>query len=416
MRPAFENHADRSGAIAPLSEISGVARVVSGAGCWEVLLEWIRRTADPGGRVALVTGERIFQRGGAAAALAGEILAGSPGSPHFRVGGEPDDRLVDRMVKAVRRTGGAAAVVSVGGGSALDAGKALAAMLCEEGDTMDFLEGVGTCKPSGRMLPWFAAPTTAGTGSEATTNAVLSRPGLSGFKRSLRHASYRAAGVVLDARLAVGAPALQVAASGMDAFTQLFESWSSRRVPADLEPWLESALVAAYRALPGAVAAAPDGDHKLTGILLEAAFLSGVGLTRAGLGTTHGLAGTIGAVSRAPHGIACARLMGPAIRETLDWLVLHSDEPPAAAALEKCRRLGRKLSSDGGDWWNPFYRMAGWAREFGVPPLGIFRIGRARFERILQAANDRESPAALGRAAWERILHEAIGREAVRGL
>ncbi len=367
-----------------LEKLSGIVRIARGPGGASALAEWLGGFS----RVALVCGVGLERRGGAAADLARTLR----GAVRLTLGEEPSDLWVDQARERLRTTP-VQAIVSLGGGSVLDAGKALAAMLCEEGPTCDLLEGVGTRKPSGRSLPWFALPTTAGTGSEASTNAVLSRPGPGGFKRSLRHPAYRAAGVVLDADLCHGAPDALRAACGMDAFTQLLESFLSTRLPADLDPYLENALVRAYRALPGLVRAENPADQQT---MLEAAFVSGIGLTRAGLGTVHGLAGPAGACTRVPHGLACARFFGPCLRETRRWLAEHPHPP----AMDKLRRLAEA----GVD----FDALESWADAFGLPFLRDHGLGEAEQNAILAAASDRDSPARLGPDVWARVLREAI--------
>jgi alcohol dehydrogenase class IV len=368
-----------------LEQLSGIGRIVRGPGSAAILADWLREHR----RVALVTGAGLETRGGAPANLARGVF----GAVRLTLGGEPSDLWVDE-VRARLCGQPVDAVVSLGGGSVLDAGKALAALLCEDGPAIDFLEGVGTRKPSGRSLPWFALPTTAGTGSEASTNAVLSRPGPGGFKRSLRHPAYRAAGVVLDAELCQGAPSALTAACGMDAFTQMLESFLSTRVPIELEPVLEAALVRAYHALPRLVHGENTADRQT---MLEAAFLSGVGLTRAGLGTVHGLAGPAGACAKVPHGIACARFFGPSLRETRRWLA----ENPHPPTLEKLRRL----AASGVD----FDALERWADDFGLPFLRGHGLGEAEQNAILAAASDRDSPARLGPEVWARVLREAVG-------
>jgi alcohol dehydrogenase class IV len=395
-----------------LHTISKIPRLVVGPCTAIKLPEWVSETVrdSGGGTCAILVGARFFERGEYPQLVVKMILKDMPKAPIFHVANEPSDLLIDEMIAKCRRLGNVRAVVSIGGGSVLDAGKALAAMLCEDSPTKEFLEGVGTRKPSGKILPWFAAPTTAGTGSEAATNAVLSRPGPNGFKRSLRHPSYKAAGVALDPKLMERTPRAVIAASGMDALTQLIESWSSMRVPAVLAPVLEEAIVLVYQTLPVAVRDAPNLKISDLQRLLIGAFVSGVGLSTAGLGTTHGLAGTIGALTNAPHGIVCARLMAPALRETLNWLEAHAEQSEAANALANFERLGKRLASDSGcAWRTPFDQMLSWADAFKIPTLREFGLDEDRIAKVVANGSDRNSPAALGASVWRKILQEAIG-------
>jgi len=333
----------------------------------------------PDRNLAVITGAGTATRPGAAKELL-QTLRQRPGSHIFTLNREPSDLLIDSL-REILRSRGISGVVSLGGGSVLDAGKALAALHGETKPTLSYLEGVGDTAPSGAFLPWFAFPCTAGTGSETSTNAVLSRPGPDGFKKSLRHPNYRAAAVALDPCLTRTLPPLWTAACGMDAITQLFESWSSVRCPPELKPLLEAALDRAIRALPRAVDAAPDASPEDGQILLEAAFTSGIGLSRSGLGTCHGLAGPVGARRSIPHAIVCARLMGPCLRKTLPVL----PESPLKALLPQ---------------------TLDWAERFRIPPLSDTGWTREDTEAILPFASDRNSPATLGPGIWRQLLNE----------
>lgn len=358
-----------------LRSLSGVSGLFHGPGSAARLMQCL-----PAGRLAIVTGTGLPAQPGPGKVLL-ERLCQEFDTVHLPLDSEPSDLWVDQARERLKDTH-PAAVLSLGGGSVLDAGKALAAMLCEPEPTLRYLEGVGDLRPSGAMLPWFALPTTAGTGSEASTNAVLSRPGPDGFKKSLRHPGYRAAGITLDAELSQGLPPLWTAACGMDAVTQLFESWSSVKCPPDLKPHLEEALARAIASLPRAVDDAPDSALEDRQTLLDAAFLSGIGLSRAGLGTCHGLAGPIGGRRPLPHAIVSARLMGPCIRETLPFL-------PESPLLPLLRQT---LS---------------WAERFRIPSLAAAGWTQEDTEAILPQAGDRNSPAALGPEIWRNILQTA---------
>jgi alcohol dehydrogenase class IV len=383
-----------------LQSLTGATHFAHGPGCARQLHGWLEPYAGRGSLVIL-SGRGLPGRMGPGRDLLDRLRTAFPASLHFALGGEPSDLWVDGIRQGLRGET-VAAVISIGGGSVLDGGKALAALLTESGPACEFLEGVGTRTPGGGMLPWFALPTTAGTGSEASTNAVLGRPGPAGFKKSLRHPAYRATGILLDAELGHDLPPLWTAACGMDAITQLFESWSSTQVPPDLKPHLEQALLQAIPALPRLVEEGPAAPLGLRQQLLDAACLSGVGLTRAGLGTCHGLAGPVGAVLPIPHGIICARLMGPCLRETLDWLEAHPENPPGA--LDDFRRLFRSLRAGFAD---PLEEILSWADRFRIPDFSQWHPRPEDLDAILAQAKDRNSPAALGETVWRRLLTQA---------
>lgn len=384
-----------------LQHLSGIPEIHTSPGSSTLLISSLH-AQNPKQTIAIITGAACLTRGGAPAALIHQLTKEFPSSIHLCVAGEPSDLWVDDARQSARSTS-VDTVLSIGGGSALDAGKALAVMLEEDGPTLDLLEGVGTRKPTGRMKPWFAIPTTAGTGSEASTNAVLSRPGLHGFKKSLRHPSFRASGVALDAEMLASQPPRLAAMCGMDAFTQLLESWSSVRVSDPLAAHLEDFLEITYHALPQLVQLGAHASNEHRQAMLEGAFLSGVGLSQAGLGTAHGLAGPIGAYTNTAHAHACARLMGPCLRETIAWLRLHPEAEHSAKALVKIDRLNQRLAPTRCDAMEQIFL---WGELFGIPALDSCAMAPSLQEKILAAASDRDSPARLGPEVWKRILKE----------
>jgi len=379
-------------------------KIMAGPGCSPALCEWLQPCAERGDLV-IVHGHGMPDRNDAPAALLKRLRKEFPRVVALPVEGEPSDLWVDRARSKLQGAGAkVGGVVSIGGGSALDAGKALAALLTEAEPAARYLEGIGDLKPEGTMLPWFAVPTTAGTGSEASTNSVLSRPGPGGFKKSLRHDHYHAAGIILDPEHLLRAPAPVLAASGLDAFTQLLESWSSRRVEAALEVALAHFLQQMFRALPAVLDGEDRRDEQEILCLQWGALWSGIGLTRAGLGTTHGLAGTVGALINVPHGVACARIMGPAWRETIDWLVTNAgQDEQTRTAWTKVQNLESQLGP------HAWAAVQSWAQKYKIPPLRRFGLGEEELQIIVSKGSDRDSPARLGPARWEKILREAAG-------
>lgn len=257
----------------------------------------------------------------------------------FHVTSEPSAEMVDTAAK-ICRSGKAGIVLACGGGSVIDCGKAVAAMATNPGSVRDYLEGVGKEALSARPLPVVAIPTTAGTGSEATRNAVLSVPDL-GIKRSLRHPNLIPETAILDPRLTWSCPPAVTAASGMDALTQLIESCLSvKRRP-------ETTQLALLGLLPIRAALAkcyrdPDSSEERAA-MLASAFLSGVCLANSGLGLVHGIASGLGALKGLGHGFICAVLLPHALHynqaasepQLRESLAAFLNEPAAPSSTER---------------------------------------------------------------------------------
>jgi len=281
---------------------------------------------------------------------------------------EPEVADVDRAAGQLRLAGASQGdfLLAAGGGAAMDLAKAAAAMAVNfESETVkDYLEGVGKgLKIVADPLPVLAMPSTAGTGAEATKNAVIScydPP----FKKSLRDDRILPRIALVDPELSVSVPPHVTAASGMDAITQLIESYVSRKrqpIPRAL------ALQGLAMAIPAIVEAVENGaSRSAREAMSHAALLSGIALANAGLGMAHGVAAALGTLCRVPHGVACALLLPAAIRSNMDVcrdafgqlgaLLFGSKTRPQTAAdvfLEEietlCNRVGvpRRLSQVG---------------------------------------------------------------------
>ncbi|QDU37298.1 Alcohol dehydrogenase 2 [Maioricimonas rarisocia] len=292
-----------------------------------VVFGWGRRNelgplaAELGRRAFLVTGSRTLQASGTVEAVTAQLReAGVETVPIGQIAHEPEVQDVDATVARIleHRPGEGDLVIGLGGGSAIDLAKAVAALVTNRhGESVrDFLEGVGNGLTIDQpTLPFLAVPTTAGTGSEATKNAVISSYDPT-FKKSLRSPRMVAAAVLIDPELTVTVPASVTAATGMDAITQLIESYISGRT----QPFTRAlCLEGLQRALPAIVTAVEQPtDRPAREAMSHAAFLSGMALANSGLGLAHGVAAALGVHCRTPHGIACAVMLPAALRVNRD--------------------------------------------------------------------------------------------------
>ena len=243
-----------------------------------------------GRRAFVVTGRKSLDETGAWARIRASLDAGGvEGDRYAGPGREPEVEDVDRAVEAARAAD-PELVIGIGGGAALDTAKAVAALVPNRhGESVkDFLEGVGRgLRLEARPLPWIAVPTTAGTGSEATKNAVISSA-REGFKKSIRHESMIAAVALVDPELTLSLPREATVSSGMDALTQLIESYLSRKARPMTDALALDGIRVAIPALPRVVER-PD-DIEARSALAYASLLSGVTLANAGLGFAHAVA------------------------------------------------------------------------------------------------------------------------------
>ena len=356
-----------------------------------------------GSSIVLVTGARSFT----ASRQGHELLQRLRDEPiqyeHFTVAGEPTPSMIDEAVKTFSDAL-PACVVAIGGGSVLDAGKAISAMLPLNAPVKDYLEGVGNTMHPGKKLPFIAVPTTSGTGSEATKNAVISEIGEHGFKRSLRHDNFVPDIAIVDPMLTVNCPRDITATSGMDAFTQLLESYVSTAA----NPISDSlALEGLKRIARSLFTAYSDGNNvdARTDMSL-ASYLSGITLANAGLGLVHGFASPIGGYFNIPHGVICSTLMARCNRITVRKL---RKTDPNGAALKKYAIVG-KLFSPGGNGSDEYYtdllleQIEYLAKEMKIPSLADFGIRSEHYPKIVHATDNKNNPVKLDESDMTEVL------------
>ncbi len=325
----------------------------------------------------------------------------------FSVAGEPTIAEAQQGAEQARATR-CDVVIGFGGGAALDAAKAIAAFATNPGDPLDYLEVIGKAQPLRHPpLPCIAIPTTAGSGAEATRNAVLTSPEHR-VKVSLRHIWLLPRAAIVDPALCVSLPPETTAASGMDALTQLIEAFLSTRANPLTDALCREAIPRAARALPRVVAH-PD-DLEARSAMSLASLFSGMALANAGLGAVHGFAAPIGGMFAAPHGAVCARLLPFVFEENARLLRAHEPTAPALARFAEVARMltGRADATpeDGAAWLHAL------ADELHIPPLRHYGIRPDDFpaiaERAAHASSMRTNPVALTQADRIAILTRAL--------
>ena len=355
----------------------------------QVLFGWGRRAdlgqlaRTLGQRAFLVSGSRSLRRQGVIEAITATVRqAGVEVLPLALISREPEVSDVDGAVGDLRACdpGSGDLILAIGGGSALDLAKAVAALATNrQGHSVtDFLEGVGKgLKIEAPPLPILAVPTTAGTGSEATKNAVISSQNPP-YKKSLRSEFLVPRAVMIDPELTVGLPPRITAQSGMDAITQLIESYISRRA----QPIPQSlALEGLSRALPAIVRAVADGaDRAAREAMAYAAFLSGMALANSGLGLAHGVAPALGIHCGVPHGLACAVMLPTALRVNRE--VRRAELARLWTLVDAQSRLGEAEAAE-----RFTQHIEGIVRQIGIPPrLSALGVERSAIPAIVKGS------------------------------
>lgn len=373
--------------VAPPSSfaVARLPELTFGSGAIEKLPDLM---AELGDSALIVTGRSSFTGSPYWPVLQAQLAERRISWDLIRVTGEPSPELVDEAVTA-HQSPMPDMVVAIGGGSVLDAGKSIAGLLPGGDSVMQYLEGVGAGKTfNEQTVPLIAVPTTAGTGSEATKNAVLSRQGPNGFKKSFRSAKLVAARAVIDPTLLDYCPPLQIAANGMDAFTQLMESY----VATGASPFTDALAWSGLTHFVAGFWAAWEhsGEAAMAGYrhLAYASYLSGVTLAQAGLGSVHGLASPLGGFFPIPHGIVCGTLVAAATTTNIQAMQARE---PNNLALYRYADIGRLLAGDSSLGTSSALdtlqnTLHAWTDRLDLPRLSAYGISEADFPKLVANA------------------------------
>lgn len=299
----------------------------------------------------------------------------------FQVSGEPTTGDISRGVE-IAKAEEVELLIGLGGGSVVDAAKAIAAMATQPGELFDHLEVIGRGQPLKRPpLPHIAVPTTAGTGAEVTRNAVLSSEE-HGVKVSLRHHSMLPTIALVDPELARDCPPGVTAASGMDALVQCLEAYVSRKAQPLTDALCLEGIRRAVRSLEAAVNDGSNLDARED--LALAALFSGMALANAGLGAVHGFAAPIGGQFHAPHGAVCAALLAPVWEANLRKLRAKGD----GAALARFEAIARLLpiGSTQAEAEDAVTYFRDLSQRLAIPPLRHYGIQETNHPDLAQKA------------------------------
>jgi alcohol dehydrogenase class IV len=375
--------------------------VIFGAGVFSELPAMID---DIGNNILIVRGASSMDNNPAWNDFIAALAKRSIRVHELRAEGEPSPEAADEAAEEFRRKS-VHGIVAVGGGSAIDLGKAVSAMIPQKGSIEQFLEGVGTSKYDGFKVPFIAVPTTAGTGSEATKNAVISRIGRGGYKKSLRHDNLIPDIALIDPALSLTCPPEVTAASGLDAFTQLLESFVSPKGSPVTDGLARSGMISFAGSFERACA---DGsDIGARSGMSYAAYCSGAALANAGLGAVHSLAGELGAIRAVPHGVLCGILAPAGHRANID--AMKKLPGKYLSTLEKYSEAGGILSGKVPRGWEDGCGMLvsvmdKWTSDCGLPALSDAGYTAKELEEAAVKAENKNNPVPLSEGERLAIL------------
>ena len=397
--------------IAPFS-IACLPHILFGEGR---IAEIPAQVATFGKRVLIITGSQSFRATAHWQILQQGLREQGISWETFTVQGEPSPDGIDQAVKDYQNSS-IEIVLGIGGGSVLDAAKAIAGLLPHGNSVMDHLEGVGKgIAYQGPATPFIAVPTTAGTGSEATKNAVLSRQDAeAGFKKSFRHESLVPQIAIVDPTLLASCSPELLAANGMDAFTQLLESY----VSSNANPLTDALAISGMTAFRDGFFKAWENKEETVAQagcsqLAYAALLSGITLAQTGLGSVHGLASPLGAYFPCPHGVVCGTLVAEATDINIKALQERASDN---IALSKYANVGtllanRPLATQGKALNVLVELLRNWTKRLALPKLSTYGMQTNNLDKVVancRGGSMKTNPIVLTDAELRELLQRRL--------
>lgn len=383
-------------------EFATATRIIFGAGTSR---EVAGLATEMGKRAFVVTGRSVERAGPILEQLTKQVAE----CVTFSVPGEPTTNIVREGAQKARQTK-SDLVISIGGGSALDTGKAVAAMLTNSGELEDYLEVVGQGKLlAQRAATHIAVPTTAGTGAEVTRNSVLSVSERR-VKVSMRSPLMLPHIAVVDPELTYSMPPSVTASTGLDALTQLMEAFVSKQANPLTDGICREGLKRAGRSLRRAYE--DDNNVAAREDMSLASLFGGLALANAKLGAVHGFAGPLGGMTGAAHGAICAALLPYVMQSNVKALQSRAADSPALARYDEIARLltgkAKARAGDGVAW------VQNLCEALKAPPLTELGLKEKDFPTVVAKSQESSSmkgnPVALTDSELMGILKKAIGQ------
>lgn len=386
-------------------------KIIFAAGSFQKLPDII---ADYGENTLIITGGSSLYKSGRFDELSQGLKEHSISFSTVKVTDEPSPDLIDEIVNTYREEN-ISSIAAIGGGSVMDTGKAVSAMLTQDDSVMKYLEVVGEGQEHpGDKVPFIAVPTTSGTGSEATKNAVLSAVGEDGFKKSLRHDNFIPNIALLDPELTTSCPASITAASGLDAITQLLGAYTSTKASPMTDSLSLKALKYAGESLVPAATDKGDNPQVRAG-MAYASLISGITLANAGLGIVHGLASAVGGYFDIPHGVVCGTLLSEATKLNIRLLRKNNNQ----FYLKKYAKAGALLSGKESIDINSHKSidrycdllveiLENWTAKLNISRLGEYGVSEDDLDKIAKKAGNKNNPIQLDNEQVKQLVRARL--------